>query len=145
MGASRHEERARRAHAMPPTDLTMTQEATLTGGRCLGGIEPVRNVIFLEQAAQARDQDPWGEPMTQALAGRNCPGIPSTRDDAPGLRASVAHPLGAPHAPEGFPGQTPPRHPLRQCIMKLTGSSRGKSPLGRRHFLPYARPKYYIV
>jgi choline dehydrogenase-like flavoprotein len=41
--------------------------------------------------------------------------------------------------------QTPPRHPLRQCIIKLTGSSRGKSPLGRRHFLPYARPKYYIV
>jgi hypothetical protein len=43
------------------------------------------------------------------------------------------------------PAQTPPRHPLRQCIIKLTGSSRGKSPLGRRHFLPYARPKYYIM
>src|SRR5678816_1104090 len=25
--------------------------------------------------------------------------------------------------------QTPPRHPLRQCIIKLTGYSRGKSPL----------------
>jgi CO/xanthine dehydrogenase Mo-binding subunit len=41
--------------------------------------------------------------------------------------------------------QTPPRHPLRQCIIKLTGCSRGKSPLGRRHFLPYARPGYYSM
>jgi catechol 2,3-dioxygenase-like lactoylglutathione lyase family enzyme len=41
--------------------------------------------------------------------------------------------------------QTPPRHPLRQCIIKLTGCSRGKSPLGRRPFLPYARPGYYSM
>ena len=36
----------------------------------------------------------------------------------------------------GANAQTPPRHPLRQCIIKLTDCSRGKSPLGRRHFLP---------
>ena len=41
--------------------------------------------------------------------------------------------------------QTPPRHPLRQCIIKLTGYSRGKSPLGRRPLLPYARPGYYSM
>jgi HSP20 family molecular chaperone IbpA len=42
-------------------------------------------------------------------------------------------------------GQTPPRHPLRQCIIKLTGYSREISSLGSSPVLPYARPMYYIV
>ena len=41
--------------------------------------------------------------------------------------------------------QTPPRHPLRQCIIKLTGYSREISSLGSPPLLPYARPMYYIV
>ena len=41
--------------------------------------------------------------------------------------------------------QTPPRHPLRQCIIKLTGYSREISSLGSSPVLPYARPMYYIV
>src|SRR5437660_4221700 len=40
--------------------------------------------------------------------------------------------------------QTPPRHPCHQWELKLTGSSRGKSPLGTRHFLPYTRSMYYM-
>jgi hypothetical protein len=32
--------------------------------------------------------------------------------------------------------QTPPQHPLRQCIIKPTGFSRGKLPLGSDDFLP---------
>jgi hypothetical protein len=38
--------------------------------------------------------------MAQALAGRNCRVIESTSDEAPGLLASVAHHLGAPHSPD---------------------------------------------
>ena len=45
----------------------------------------------------------------------------------------------------GVPGQTPPRHPCHQWELKLTGSSRGKSPLGTRHFLPYTRSMYYML
>src|SRR2546428_2570075 len=41
--------------------------------------------------------------------------------------------------------QTPPRHPLRQCIIKLTGYSREISSLGSSPVLPYPRPMYYIV
>src|SRR5882724_1625037 len=36
--------------------------------------------------------------------------------------------------------QTPPRPPLRQCIIKPTGYARGKSVLGSARFFPYARP-----
>ena len=42
-------------------------------------------------------------------------------------------------------GQTPTRHPCHQWELKLTGSSRGKSPLGTRHFLPYTRSMYYML
>ena len=45
----------------------------------------------------------------------------------------------------GLPSQTPPRHPCHQWELKLTGSSRGKSPLGTRHFLPYTRSMYYML
>ena len=41
--------------------------------------------------------------------------------------------------------QTPPRHPCHQWELKLTESSRGKSPLGTRHFLPYTRSMYYML
>lgn len=105
IGAYRHEERARLAHEMPPKEITMTQDETLTGGLCVGGLEPVSNDMVLEQAAQARDHDTWQELMEQALAGLNCQVIPSTRDAAPGLLASVAHHLGAHHSPALFHGQ----------------------------------------
>jgi hypothetical protein len=52
--------------------------------------------------AQARDQDTWGELMTQALAGLNCQVIQSTSDEAPGLLAYVEHHRGAHHAPDVF-------------------------------------------
>jgi hypothetical protein len=98
----RHQESGRLAHEMPSKDITLTQDETLTGGLSLVGIEPVSNAILLEQAAQARDQDTWNALMEQALAGLNCRVIQSTRDEAPGLLASVAHHLGAHHSPDVF-------------------------------------------
>ena len=100
--AYRREESARRAHAMPPKDITLAQDETFTGGLCLVGIEPVSNYIVLEQAAQARDHDPWQAHMEPALAGLNCRVIQSTSDEAPGLLAYVEQHLGAHHSPDLF-------------------------------------------
>ena len=100
--AYRREESARLTRAMPPKDITLTQDETFTGGLCLVGIEPVSNYILLEQAAQARDQDTWQELMEQALSGLNCRVIQSTSDEAPGLLAYVEHHLGAHHSPDLF-------------------------------------------
>jgi hypothetical protein len=100
--AYRHEERARLAQEMPRQDITMTQDATFTGGLCVVGIEPVSNSMVWEQPAPARDQDTWQELMEQALAGLNCTVMQSTSEEAPGLLAYVAHHLGAHHAPDLF-------------------------------------------
>ena len=53
----RQEESARLAHAMPPKDITLTQDETLTGGLCLVGMDPESNYMLLEQTAQACDHD----------------------------------------------------------------------------------------
>jgi hypothetical protein len=100
--AYRHDESTRLAHAMPPKDITLTQDETFTGGLCLVGIEPVSNSILLEQAAQARDHDTWHMLMEQALAGLDCRVIQSTSDEAPGLLAYVEQHLGAHHSPDLF-------------------------------------------
>jgi transposase len=100
--AYRQEESARLAHEMPRKDITMTQDETFTGGLCLVGMDPVSDYIFLEQAAQARDQDTWNALMEQALSGLNCRVIQSTSDEAPGLLAYVEHHLGAHHSPDLF-------------------------------------------
>ena len=105
LGASRHQASTRLAHERPAQAITITQEETCTGGLCLVGIAPKSHDIVLEQLATARAQDPWKALREPALAGLNCQGMQSTSDAAPGLLASVAHPLGAPHAPDFFHGQ----------------------------------------
>ena len=85
--AYRQEERQRLAPARPARDITLTQDDTVTGGLCLGGVEPVSNDILWEQAAQAREHDTWQACMEPALAGLHCKGSPSTSDEAPGLLA----------------------------------------------------------
>jgi DNA-binding XRE family transcriptional regulator len=105
MVAYRHTETARWAKDMPRQDLTVTQDETLPGGRCLGGSEPVSTGILLEQRAQRREQVAWNARMAPALAQRNCHVMPSTSDAAPGLLAYVTHHLEAHHAPEVFHGQ----------------------------------------
>ena len=100
--AYRQEESARLARDMPAKDLTIAQDETCTGGLCLGGIDPVSNSIVGEQEALARDQDTWHALMDQALAGLHRQVMQSTSDEAPGLLASVEHPLGAHHSPDLF-------------------------------------------
>jgi hypothetical protein len=100
--AYKREETIRLAQAMPPQEITATQDETFTGGLCLVAIEPVSNYILLEQAAEARDQDPWNALMADALALLKCKVIPSTSDEAPGLLAYVEQHLGAHHSPALF-------------------------------------------
>ena len=87
---------------MPPNDLRVTQDETLTGGLCLITMDPESNFIILEQLAQARDQVSWNEGMAPALAPLNCRVIQSTSDEASGLLAYVAHYLEAHHSPDLF-------------------------------------------
>ena len=98
--AYQREETIRLAQAMPPKEITATQDETFTGGLCLVAIEPVSNSILREHTAEARDQDTWNALLEDALAGLNCQVIQSTSDEAPGLLAYVAHPLGAHHSPD---------------------------------------------
>ena len=80
-----HTEPPRLAKAMPPKDLTVTQDETFTGGLCLITMDPESNFIILEQLAQARDQTTWHDHTAPALAQLNCRVIQSTSDEAPGL------------------------------------------------------------
>jgi hypothetical protein len=100
--AYQREENVRLAPAMPPKDITVTQDETFTGGLCLVAIEPVSNYILLEHTAEARDQDTWNVLMEDALARLHCKVIQSTSDEAPGLLAYVEHHLGAHHSPDLF-------------------------------------------
>jgi hypothetical protein len=65
----------------------------------------VSNDMVLEQAAPAREHDPWQACMEPALAGLNCRVIQSTSDEAPGLLAYVAQHLRAHHSPDLCHGQ----------------------------------------
>jgi hypothetical protein len=97
-----HDEPARLAQDMPQKDLTVTQDATCTGGLCLITMAPESNFILVEQLAQARDQTSWKAWMAPALAQCNCRVIQSTSDEAPGLLAYVEHYLEAHHSPDLF-------------------------------------------
>ena len=90
---------------MPAKDLTVTQDATFTGGLCLVTMDPESHFILVEQAAQARDHTTWDALMAPVLAPLNCRVIQSTSDEAPGLLAYVAHYLEAHHSPDLFHGQ----------------------------------------
>jgi Family of unknown function (DUF6399) len=100
-----HTEPPRLAQDRPPKDLTVTQDETFTGGRCLITMDPESNFIIWEQLAQARAQTTWNALMAPALAQLKCRVIQSTSDEAPGLLAYVEHYLEAHHSPDLFHGQ----------------------------------------
>src|SRR2546425_3855731 len=102
MVTSHHDATVRLAQDMPHKDLTVTQDATFTGGLCLITMDPESHFILLEQLAQARDHTSWHAWMEPALAQFNCRVIQSTSDEAPGLLAYVAHYLEAHHSPDLF-------------------------------------------
>jgi hypothetical protein len=98
----RQAETTRVAKDMPRKTITMPQDETCTGGRCLVASEPVSNCIILAQLAQSRDQDVWHALRAPALAQLHCEVMQSTSDEAPGLLAYGAHHLGAHHSPDVF-------------------------------------------
>jgi hypothetical protein len=88
---SRHAETARLANGMPPKDITVTQDETVTGGLCLITMDPESNCLIVAQLAQSREQVSWHAWMAPALAPRNCRVIQSTSAEAPGLLAYGEH------------------------------------------------------
>ena len=110
--AYRQEESTRLAHELPPQEMTMTLDETWTGGLCLVGMDPESTDMVVEHPAPARDHDTWNALLAPALAGLNGTVMQATSDAAPGLLASVAHHLGAHHAPALFHVQ----HALRQAV-----------------------------
>jgi hypothetical protein len=86
----------------PRRAITVTQDDTFPGGRCLVTRDPDSHCIILEQLAQAREQASWNALMAPALAQLNCQVIQSTSDEAPGLLAYVEHSLEAHHSPDVF-------------------------------------------
>ena len=98
--AYRHAESTRLAPEMPPQERTRTLDATLTGGLGWVGMDPESHSRILAHPAPARAPDTWHTLLAPARAGLNCQGIQAPRDEAPGLLASVAHPLGAQHSPD---------------------------------------------
>src|SRR5712691_1929905 len=69
MVAYRQEESTRLAHEMPPKEMTMTLDETLTGGLCLVGMDPESNSMVLEHTAPARAQEPRTGLMSRVLSG----------------------------------------------------------------------------
>jgi hypothetical protein len=98
-------ETARLGKAMPPKDLTVTQDDTFPGGLCLITMAPESTFSLAAQLAQARDHARGHEHMGPALAQRHCRVIPSTSDAASGLLAYGEHALEAPHSPDLCHGQ----------------------------------------
>jgi hypothetical protein len=82
---SRHDDTARLAQDMPHKERTVTPDATCTGGLCLVPMDPESHCMLVEQLAQAREHARGHALMAPALAQRPGRGIPSTRDEAPGL------------------------------------------------------------
>ena len=102
MVTSRHDATARLAQDMPRKDLTVPQDATMTGGLCLVTMAPESNGMLVAQLAQTRDHVMGHALRAPARAQRNCRGLQSTRDAAPGLVPSVEPSLEAPPSPDWF-------------------------------------------
>jgi len=90
---------------MPHKDLPVPQDDTFPGGLGLITMDPESHCMLVEQRAQARDHVSGNACLAPVLAPRNCRGIHSTRDEAPGLLAYVAPSREAHHSPDLFHGQ----------------------------------------
>jgi hypothetical protein len=140
MVAYRQDETARLAQDMPRKDITVTQDETCTGGLCLVTMDPDSTCILLEQLAQARDQVMGNALMAPALAQRNCQVMQSTRDEAPGLLASVEHSLEAHHSPDVFHVQhelskavSAPMATTERAAHKVVGEAREQLEQSKAH------------
>jgi len=96
------QEKTRLAKAMPSRTSTTCQDETFHPEPCLGALEPVSNVILLEQDAPTRTAAAWHAAMAEALKELPVEVIQSTREEAPAIRCHVAQTLGAHHSPDLF-------------------------------------------
>jgi hypothetical protein len=109
------EQRQALGAGMRPRAITVCEDETFHPAICLVALEPVSNVILLEQYAEDRTAATW----TQALAAA-CEGLPvtvaqGTSDEATALRRHIARDHQAQHSPDLF-------H-LQHAVAKATGLS----------------------
>lgn len=99
------EQRTALAEGMPPRQVTVCEDETFHPGICVVAIEPVSNLILLEQYAADRTAATWTAALQDACTGLAVEVIQSTADEAKALRRHAETDLGAHHSPDLFHGQ----------------------------------------
>ena len=100
--ASAQTQRQVLAEGMPRRQITVSEDETFAPAICRVALEPVSNVILLEQYAPDRSAATWTQALTVALEGLTVEVIQGTSDEAKGLLSPVQSALGAHHSPELF-------------------------------------------
>ncbi|MBK5932319.1 DUF6399 domain-containing protein [Halochromatium salexigens] len=90
------------AKTMPHRTLSIVEDETWQDGMRLVAIEPVSNVILLEQVSAARSAAAWSQALEHGLAGFKVTVVQGISDEAKGLLAHVERDQGAHHSTDLF-------------------------------------------
>ncbi|MBK1621274.1 hypothetical protein CKO42_23220 [Lamprobacter modestohalophilus] len=90
------------AKTMPHRLLSVVEDETWQDGMRLVAIEPVSNVILLEQVSAARSAAAWSQALERGLAGFKVTVVQGISDEAKGLLAHVERDQGAHHSTDLF-------------------------------------------
>jgi hypothetical protein len=96
------EEKKRLAAGMKPKQITICEDETFHPAVCLVAIEPVSNLILLEQYADNRKAKTWTKALKTATEGLPIEVVQSTTDEGRGLLRHVEKDLGVHHSPDLF-------------------------------------------
>ncbi len=95
------DERVKLAAEMAPRDITMTQDETFHEQPCLVAMEPVSNLILVEEHAEDRRAETWAAAVERGLKDLPVKVIQSTSDEGSALLRQ-ARESGAHHSPDLF-------------------------------------------
>ena len=109
------EQRQALAAGMRPRMITVCEDETFHPAICLVALEPVSNLILLEQSAQDRTAATWTQALAAACAGLPITLVQGTSDEATALRRHIERDHQASHSPDLF-------H-LQHEVAKATGLS----------------------
>lgn len=96
------EEDQRLAEQMPPREITLCEDETFHPQICLVAIEPVSDLILVEQYQPQRDAETWHQSTSVKLAGLPVRVCQVTSDAAKAIIAHAEAHLGAHHSPDLF-------------------------------------------
>jgi hypothetical protein len=104
---------------MPARQITTCQDETFHPEPCWVALEPVSNLILLEQYASTRTATAWQAARADALQELPVQVIQSTSDEAQAIRCPVEQTLGAHHSPDLF-------HLQRELVTGTVGALAAK-------------------